>query len=111
MAEAGEQAGEGQGARDAGQAAGDHRHRVAEGGSDHAGVQVAEARAAVTTAICRPDSRPSSPAGTDSWTIVVRNTAEITSAQPATASRARPAARAAPAGRPSQGGARSARSR
>lgn len=43
MAEAGERPGEGQGARDAGQATGDHRHRVAEGGGDQAGLQVAEA--------------------------------------------------------------------
>ena len=45
----------------------------------------------VTTAICRPDSRPRSASGTASWMIVLRNTAEITSAQPATASSARAA--------------------
>jgi hypothetical protein len=39
-----------------------------------------------TTAICTPASRPRSSSGTASWTIVLRNTAEITSAQPAAAS-------------------------
>src|SRR5262249_26013853 len=41
----------------------------------------------VTTAICTPISRPRSASGTLSWRIVLRNTAEMTSAQPATASR------------------------
>ena len=45
----------------------------------------------VTTAICRPASRPRSASGTVSWMIVLRNTAEMTSAQPATASSTRAA--------------------
>ena len=40
----------------------------------------------VTTAICTPISRPRRASGTLSWRIVLRNTAEMTSAQPATAS-------------------------
>ena len=39
-----------------------------------------------TTAICTPISRPRIPSGPANWMIVFRKTAEITSAQPATAS-------------------------
>ncbi|HEU5385790.1 MAG TPA: hypothetical protein VFV73_07800 [Streptosporangiaceae bacterium] len=45
----------------------------------------------VTTAIWSPASRPRSESGTASWMIVLRKTAEITSAHPAAASSSRAA--------------------
>jgi hypothetical protein len=44
--------------------------------------------APTTAAICMPIIRPRSSSGTPSWMIVLRSTAEMTSAQPATASSA-----------------------
>ena len=42
-----------------------------------------------TTAMCTPESLPRKASGTDSWRMVFLNTAETTSAAPATASRTR----------------------
>jgi hypothetical protein len=42
-----------------------------------------------TTAICTPIRRPRIPSGPANWMIVLRNTADSTSAQPATASSSR----------------------
>ena len=82
-AEAGQQAGQDDGARDARQAP-DTTDVAAPKAAVTAPASKSPSRGPpATTAICTPDSRPRSASGTASWMIVLRNTAEMTSAQPA----------------------------